>query len=134
MHKSHQTRLTGLNNQLNDQHVNQINVLKEEYQERIDGLEETLKKLQEPNLEAQKIQEEQKQELLSKIEELESLALEHQTGYEQDISELKSKSAAEIEQLVATHQQKMDEIANSLKVRRGDFSCISHVFILMVLM
>lgn len=130
MHKSHQTRLTSLNNQLNDQHLNQISVLKEEYQERIDGLEDTLKKLQEPNLEAEKLQEEKTQALLSKIEELESLTLEHKTGYEQDISELKLQSSTEIEELLAAHQQKIDQVADALKVKKN--TVIHAVFCIMM--
>ncbi len=117
MHKSHQTRLTGLNNQLQEQHTNQINVLKEDYESQLIGLQETLKKLQEPNLGAERLVEEQKQELLDKIEELESLSLESKTGFEQEIADLKETSTAQIEELVATHRKQLDDIANSLKVR-----------------
>lgn len=120
MHKSHQTRLTGLNNQLNEQHTNQINALKEDYESQLSGLQGTLKKLQEPNLDAEKLVEEQKAELLAKIEELESLSLESKAGYEEELSQLKSESANQIEELVATHQKQLDEIADSLKVCEDD--------------
>ena len=118
MHKLHQTRLTGLNNQLNEQHANQINVLKEDYESQLTGLQETLKQLQEPNLDAEKLVEEQKNALLAKIEELEAVSLTSKSGYEQEISELKEQSSAQIEELVATHQKQLDELAESLKVRK----------------
>lgn len=118
MHKSHQTRLTGLNNQLNEQHSTQISVLKEDYEAQLSGLQETLIKLQEPNLEAEKLVQEQKDELLSKIQELESLSLESKTGFEQELSELKLQSSAQIDELIATHQKQIDDISNSLKVSR----------------
>lgn len=116
MHKSHQTRLTGLNNQLNEQHSTQISVLKEDYEAQLSGLQETLTKLQEPNLEAERLVQEQKEELLSKIQELESLSLESKTGFEQELSDLKSQSTAQIEELVASHQKQLGEIETSLKV------------------
>lgn len=118
MHKSHQTRLTGLNNQLNEQHSTQISVLKEDYEAQLSGLQETLIKLQEPNLEAEKLVQEQKDELLSKIQELESLSLESKTGFEHELSELKLQSSAQIDELIATHQKQIDDISNSLKVSR----------------
>lgn len=131
MHKSHQTRLTGLNNQLNEQHGTQIGVLKEDYEAQLYGLQETLKKLQEPNLEAEKLVEEQKQELLSKIQELESISLESKTGFEQELSELKSQSSTQIEELVTTHQKQLDDITDSLKVSKNNIllHCILILYI-----
>ena len=61
MHKSHQARLTGFSNQLNEQHAHQMNTLKEDYENQLSTLQETLKSLQEPaaisNLEEEKAKE-----------------------------------------------------------------------------
>lgn len=121
MHKSHQTRLTGLNNQLNEQHANQIAVIKQDYEAQLIELQETLTKLQEPNLEAEKLVEEQKQELLAKIEELESLSAKSKTGFEEELTQLKLASSAQLEELAAAHKLQLEEISNGLKVDSIDF-------------
>lgn len=118
MHKSHQTRLTGLSNQLNEQHANQMAVLREEYETKVNELEETLKKLQEPNEDAENAIAEQKAELLTKIEQLESLAAENTAGHEKELSELKAQSAAQLDELAASHKKQIDEISNTLKVKK----------------
>jgi ABC-type dipeptide/oligopeptide/nickel transport system ATPase subunit len=116
MHKSHQTRLTGLSNQLNEQHANQIAAIKQDYETQLNELQETLTKLQEPNLDAEKLVQEQKQELLAKIEELEALSAESKTGFEEELAQLKSASTAQLEELAATHKLQLEEVSNALKV------------------
>jgi uncharacterized phage infection (PIP) family protein YhgE len=118
MHKSHQTRLTGLNNQLNEQHANQIAAIKQDYESQLSELQETLTKLQEPNLDAERLAEEQKADLLAKIEELQSLSAESKTGFEEELAQLKSTSAAQLEELAATHKVQLEEISNVLKVKK----------------
>lgn len=119
MHKSHQTRLTGLSNQINEQHANQMAVVREEYETRVKELEDTLKQLQEPNEEAEKLIEDQKAELQAKIEQLEQVSVKDKEGFEKEITELKKASAAQIESLVASHKEELEKLSQSLKVNFG---------------
>ena len=97
MHKSHQTRLTGLSNQLNEQHTLQINALKEDYEQQLNALQESLKKLQEPNEESEKAIEQEKTNLLAKIQELEQLSAESKSLHENELAELKAQSASQLD-------------------------------------
>lgn len=115
MHKSHQTRLTGISNQINEQHANQMAVVKEEYETKVGMLEDTLKKLQEQAPNEEDIAN-QKAELLEKIEKLELLSAEDKTNYAKELSNLKKQSAAQLESLVSGHQEELENATKSLKV------------------
>lgn len=117
MHKSHQTRMTGFSNQLNEQHANQIASMKEDYEEQLSKLQETLKQLEEPDLDAEKLLEDQKAELLAKIEHLESASAESKAELQAEIAQLKEESARQLEELALTHQAQKDEISAGLKVQ-----------------
>lgn len=116
MHKSHQARLTGFSNQLNEQHAHQMNTLKEDYENQLSTLQETLKSLQEPaaisNL------EEEKATLLSRIEELEQLSSESSALHDNELAELKAQSTAHLEELVSQHQEQIDQVSNELRVNK----------------
>lgn len=116
MHKSHQTRLTGLSDELNEQHTNQMNILKEDYENQLSSLQETLNALQEPNADVEKAIEDEKIKLLSKIEELERLSTESKSLHENELAELKSQATAQLEELANRHQEQMDQVANDLRV------------------
>lgn len=116
MHKSHQTRLTGLSDELNEQHTNQMNILKEDYENQLSSLQETLNALQEPNADVEKAVEDEKIKLLSKIEELERLSTESKSLHENELAELKSQATAQLEELANRHQEQMDQVANDLRV------------------
>lgn len=129
MHKSHQTRMTGFSNQLSEQHASQIAGMKEDYEEQLSKLQDTLKELQEPNLDAEKLLEEQKAELLDKIANLESISVESRTEFEIELADLKETSARQLEELAATHQTQKDEISAALKVRLMHICHFFHTFI-----
>lgn len=117
MHKSHQTRMTGFSNQLSEQHANQIASMKEDYEEQLSKLQEALKQLQEPDLGAEKLLEDQKAEFLAKIEHLESVSAGSKTEFQAELARLKEESARQLEELTSTHQAQKDNISATLKVR-----------------
>lgn len=116
MHKSHQARLTGFSNQLNEQHAHQMNTLKEDYENQLSALQETLKSLQEPA--AISTLEEEKATLLSRIEELEQLSSESSAVRDNELAELKAQSTAHLKELISQHQEQIDQVSNELRVKK----------------